>query len=129
MNAIDMPELRPIFDALRRGTQRSRIRLLVVVCGGPGAHRLLEVFPTASGPVALWEQHSRWEMHDGEIVEYDPPKRAWIAEAVPEQDEDGDVVGPLFTPSCRCTRQPDIDWLRIRSALDSGRRRIVASAL
>ncbi len=123
MKATDMIELRPVLDAFRRGTKRSRLRLLVVVC--PAGHTLLEVFPTTAGATALWEGRDRWVMDaSGEIVKNDSRHTEWRAEVVPEQIEfDGDVVGGV----CRCQEARQVRLSFLRAALDRQDRRVVAA--
>lgn len=53
----DVPEFAPIAAAVVRGSKRSNLRRLAVVCPGPKAHTLLEVFP-ADGSHLLFTE--RW---------------------------------------------------------------------
>jgi hypothetical protein len=47
----DVPELAAVLDAIQRGAKRSKLRVLDVACAHD--HRLIEVFTTPAGPVAL----------------------------------------------------------------------------
>lgn len=96
--------LRPALDAFRRGTKRSRLRLFVAVCDY--GHTLLEVFPTAAGPAALWAAPERWGLDtDGSPILLKPPRKAWQAAFVGDPDdathEDAAVI-------CRCTEGTSI---------------------
>ena len=48
---LTLPELEPILNAIQRGTKRSRLRILQIVC--QNSDQLGEVFPTAAGPVLM----------------------------------------------------------------------------
>jgi hypothetical protein len=48
---LTLPELEPILNAIKRGTRRSRLRILQIVC--QNGDQLGEVFPTAAGPVLV----------------------------------------------------------------------------
>lgn len=94
-------------DALRRGSRRSRLRILVVVC--PAGHTLLEVFPTRAGPVALWRFHTvQGDRYDAERMDDD------------SRPESGTGV-------CRCTEQAPLDLDAVAEHLAAGVRRVVIS--
>jgi hypothetical protein len=98
------------------------LRLLVVVC--PEGHTLLEVFPTAEGPHALWCRRERWRLDGtGEVVELMPARRTWMAMPVLSRaDFDGDLLGS----TCRCKETTTVRLGWIRAQLDAGTRRVVA---
>ena len=78
----EVEALRSIRDALARGTKRSRLRILTVVCPSDG-HALVEVFPTPVGPYAVWSSHERWHFReDGERELRPAPDKIWWAEDV-----------------------------------------------
>lgn len=117
--------LRPTLEAFRRGTKRSRLRLLAVVCSN--GHTLLEVFPTADGPVALWSARERWatDPETGEIVEHRPARVVWWASFVQPVDGADEERAWVF---CRCTEATavDLDW--VEEQLTTGARRVIPPA-
>jgi hypothetical protein len=48
---LTLPEMESILNALQRGTRRSRLRIMQIVCQNDD--QLGEVFPTIAGPVLL----------------------------------------------------------------------------
>lgn len=103
--AADYAPLRPVLDALERGTKRSALRSFVGVC--ERGHTLVEVFPTASGAVAVWqERRMDWS---------DTPTFARTLVA----DEGG------FSPRCRCAQTRTVPWSDLLEAADSDRKRAV----
>ena len=52
--ASEREPLQPILRAFGRGTKRSQLRALIVIC--PKGHTLIEVFPITARPVALWSR-------------------------------------------------------------------------
>lgn len=106
--AAEVDALRPVFDALRRGTKRSRLRLLVYVC--ERGHTLLEVFPTAAGPYAVWREHGGRRGPGTYLAVPIPP--------APILDSYG------ARPACHCSASLDVATDEIRADLDRGRRRV-----
>lgn len=129
--AVDIPELQPLFDALRRGTKRSRLRLLVVVCSA--GHTLLEVFPTTTGPIALWVNHVRWVNDEaGEIVDLrGHHAKTWQARRVPDHFTPGASAlhggaGQASGMACRCTEGTIVSMEWLSNQLRAGARRVIA---
>ena len=117
--------LTPLLQAFSRGTKRSRLRTMVVVC--PAGHALLEVYPTsAAGPVAIWKTRERWVQDEQGAPQRRPTRaRRWEAECL-------DTVSPQHlnraSVVCRCshTEAVDLEWVIEQMLL--GARRVVAPA-
>ncbi len=118
--AEEVPALRPILDALRRGTKRSKLRLLVVVC--PAGHTLLEVFPTSVGPVALWDSRNRDLLGRRPAGQRGPDYiTQWTCDLL-----DPPYGMPIVGPHCRCTKYQQIARHWLHQQVQSGARRVVA---
>lgn len=115
----DVPALAPLLEAFRRGTKRSRLRLLVAVC--PRGHTLAEVFPTSAGPYVVWEETTRW----GPKGRFDIQAREWVAALVPEVVAGDLDMGTLVGSECRCTKATQRRLSEVRAHLDAGERRVV----
>jgi hypothetical protein len=68
MNPADCEPLRLVFEALRRRTKRSTLRLLEVACPHDDK-RLVEVFRTDDGPYVLWQSATRYRIEHGQLVQ------------------------------------------------------------
>lgn len=114
--AVDMPELQPLWAALRRGTKRSKMRQLVAVC--TQGHTLLEVFPTATGPVMIWQDGGRLEQGERTPV-------TMMATHAGKLDPswEGDWVQVSV---CRCQERAALDKVKLGEAIRGGARRVVA---
>lgn len=113
--------LQPIFDAFRRGTKRSRLRLLSAVCAN--GHTLLEVFPTPEGAVALWASPQHWGTDEaGQPVRFRPPREQWNAAFVDGLDDTDERASVL----CRCTEAKALDLHWVADQVGAGVRRAVA---
>lgn len=77
----------PLLAAFARGTRRSRLRQLVVVC--PAGHALVEVFPTGVGPVAVWRRRDAWQLVAGEATYLDH-QLTWLAAPLTETVDGAD---------------------------------------
>ena len=53
----NIPELVAVGQAIERGSKRSRLRQMAVVCPGPRSHTLIEVYPSGRGPILFTERH------------------------------------------------------------------------
>lgn len=113
---VDCEALAPLLSAFARGTRRSRLRQLVIVCAV--GHTLAEIFPTAVGPHVVWEQMHTWELVDGETVMTRATK--WHGAPI---DEDIQI-----SAACRCTEQAAIDGDDLIAWLESDQKRVVYSA-
>jgi hypothetical protein len=104
--------LRSLGEAFKRGTRRSKLRQLVVVC--PADHLLLEVFPTSDGPLVIARQR-RHEPSPGSPV-YGPHRYVSRARAVTTMLAGlGDQQ--TLTAECGCREAPvPVGWLRARLA-------------
>jgi hypothetical protein len=102
---IDVDALRTLGDGLRRGTKRSRLRLLVAVC--PNNRTLAEVFRGS-------DNHDyivfRWSVQVG------APIKVWAARL---DDETWHAV------RCRCHQTVVVDMQTLRDGMASGDRRVV----
>lgn len=117
--AEDFEPIEPVLAAFRRGTKRSKLRLLTVAC--PLGHTLLEVFPTRVGPTALWSRRERVDLSDGQV--HQRWTDVWEAEPVV-----GDARLQALT-ACSCHDNVDVDFGWLASLLASGSRRAVPPAL
>jgi hypothetical protein len=113
---VDCEALAPLLSAFSRGTKRSRLRQLVVVC--PKGHTVAEVFPTKAGPHVVWKQMHTWELVAGETVMTRATK--WHGAPI---EEDSQIIA-----ACRCTEQAAIDGDHLIVWLESGQKRVVYSA-
>lgn len=104
--------IRPTLEAFKRGTKRSKLRVLVIVCAE--GHTLLEVFPTSSGSVALWSS-----------PEYGPrPRREDCRAAFVSADDLGEDVGEEDARvGCRCTDAATVRFDWVEEQLAAGARR------
>jgi hypothetical protein len=111
--AAEVEALTPIFDALRRGTKRGRLRALDIVCSN--GHRYAEVFPTAAGPVVVgWGR-----LTDGP----DGMGGMLLDELTTDVEESRRTGKPLSVRlQCRCTTASIWAWW-IRARLADGVRR------
>lgn len=118
--AEDFAPIQPVLAAFRRGTRRSSLRLLVVVC--PRGHTLFEVFPTVEGPVALWASRERFATTgpEGAIVVLPTPAITWHAQFVAWPGEQAHGM------TCRCTEDCQIEFDWVAAQIASGARRVVA---
>ena len=105
----EVEALRGVREALVRGTRRSRLRILAVVCSRAG-HTLLEVFPTPAGPVAVWRSHDRWQMKsDGNVVEVPPSERTgWWAKELPAPDIHATGQAGRVDTKCHCSEHTGV---------------------
>jgi hypothetical protein len=101
----EVDALHVVGDALRRGTKRSRLRLLVAVC--PNNRTLAEVFRGS-------DNHDyivfRWSVQVG------APIRVWAARL----DDD-----PWHAVRCRCHQAVVVDMQTLRAGMARGERRVV----
>ncbi|OBF52528.1 hypothetical protein [Mycolicibacterium monacense] len=125
----DCEAMAPLLAAFARGTKRSRLRQLVVVC--PQGHTLAEIFPTSHGPHVVWKQMHTWERIDGETVmtrsikwHGAPLQRVFDAELGVAEAVAGDI-----SSACRCTEQAVIRGQDLIAWMDSGRKRVVHTAV
>ena len=104
--------LQSLGEAFKRGTRRSKLRLLAVVC--PADHLLLEVFPTCHGPLAIARQR-RYEPSPGSPV-YGPHRYVSRARAVTTMLA-GLGARQTLTAECSCREvRVQVGWLRARLA-------------
>jgi hypothetical protein len=122
----------PALNAFRRGTKRSRLRVFVAAC--KNGHTLLEVFPTSSGPVALWSSRERWGTGEaGEVITHSPARVLWHTSFVFDEDDEGEdsadqgwrpaYTSPRVSVFCRCTEATliDLDWVQEMLETDTKR--------
>lgn len=123
----DYAPMAPLLAAFKRGTRRSRLRQLVVVC--QAGHTLIEVFPTASGPVAVWRHMTAWAMVDGQAAL--ARQLDWLAAPLSEIVDGETGVGEVGyledSAACRCTEQAAVDGRALLEWLDAGTRRAVTT--
>jgi hypothetical protein len=123
----DCEAMAPLLAAFARGTKRSRLRQLVVVC--EKGHTLAEVFPTAQGPHAVWKQRqvTRWLRPAGTVMPID-------ADPLMHTGSDTEYAAPLEVDGvwligvCRCTEHAVIRHEDLLTHIASGRQRVVHSA-
>ncbi|MDT5091384.1 MAG: hypothetical protein QOH60_747 [Mycobacterium sp.] len=72
MNVDECQAMAPLLAAFARGTKRSRLRQLLVVCPN-SRHALAEVFPTPEGPYVVWKERTvtRWARPAGSVTPID----------------------------------------------------------
>lgn len=113
----DCAAMAPLLAAFARGTKRSRLRQLVVVC--PAGHTLIEVFPTQAGPYAVWRTMTVW----GRGANGDPimaRQLAWLAAPLANLPSIG-----AEPAACRCTESAEVDGAFLSALLEAGTRRAV----
>lgn len=102
----DVDELQPLLRAMKRGTRRSRLRQLEVVCREHG-RLLAEVYPTGAGPVLLGRGRLINDGDgDGAVVLADVDAYAKAANL-----RDPDAV-QIRVQCGRCTQGLLMSWLR-----------------
>ena len=114
----DCEAMAPLLSAFARGTKRSRLRQLVVVC--PSGHNLVEVFPTTAGLHVVWKHRAR----RGEFNWYALP-------LLNEFDADlggAEAVPADVTAACGCTEQADIPGEDLIAWTEAGLKRVVYNA-
>jgi hypothetical protein len=119
--ASETPALAPLFDAIRRGTKRSKLRQLAIVCPEEEeGHVLVEVFPTAAGSYAVWKQKGITQTPESRRawrgIFRGRPELRWLA--VPVE------VDQLLGGFCRHEGH-EVTTAEIRAHLAAGRRRVV----
>ena len=112
-NLYDVPELRHVVAAVERGTRRSKLRILTVVCARN--HTLFEVYRGSDSRLyAVALRNGAQGLNPTELVDcLDQPLH---------HDEDGRAIVGVAT--CRCHRGI---WLRaklVQEAIDAGRSRV-----
>lgn len=111
--------LRPLQEAFKRGTKRSRVRLLAIVC--EKGHLLLEVFPSNAGPVILHQTRSIVATTEGVFLERKSSRRGLIqkAELLAQRNQSVPV-------NCRCHEEMmSVTTADVWEYLRTGRRRVV----
>lgn len=108
-----IPEFASVLNALRRGTRRSRLRSLDVVC--PKDHRLLEVFGTGERAVVLAQ---------GRVQYAEGCRDGWGAACLRDLQRPTVTTAIAVRVQCRC-QTALIPVIGINNMLKGGRRRVV----
>jgi hypothetical protein len=120
----DFPEVAWLAEALRRGTKRSKLRVLDIAC--PHDHRLAEVFRTPMGLVAMGLTARGFEDVTPGVVH--PPGRSRdVVEAGRVVDTPPGITattGGRLRVQCAC-RAESIDAASVLAQIEAGRHRMI----
>jgi hypothetical protein len=119
MRPDEVDELRPVWEALRRGTKRGRMRVLAAVCPR-SSHTIAEVFRGSDRELyAVWASGGLWSER---TLHAD---RLRVAGGPGGQALDSRGRRVILNPRCRCSDGWSLTHEELLDAVGSGTTRLV----